>query len=234
MDENEWFESADPEAMFAGIQNRIAERKQRLFACACVRSVWHNLRDESFRRLAELAEEVADGRASIDRLESEGKILFEADPHISFVRVLNNPPVSAMVAARNLGFRAVPLSIGQVVRFALLSAAPCEPGGSTADSPLQGSEAKQAHARLLADLFRDIVGNPFRPITLHPDWLAWDDGIVRRLAEAMYEGRRFQELPVLADALEDAGCDVPEVLDHLRGRGVHASGCWALDLARGV
>jgi hypothetical protein len=230
MDENEWFESDDPKGMYAAVWNRIDQRKQRLFACACVRSVWHNLRDERLRAIVELSEEVADGRASLERLERATGPLTRSV--LDFSSVLTDPSVAAMAAAYQLGRGAS--FINQAIALTLLSAAPCVPTGTPTGPTPPDPEAQKAHARLLAHLFRDTVGNPFRPVALHLDWLAWDGGTVRRLAETMYEERRYQDLPVLADALEEAGCDEPEVLAHLRGGGIHARGCWALDLARGI
>jgi hypothetical protein len=82
-------------------------------------------------------------------------------------------------------------------------------------------------------LLRDIFGNPFRPICINPTWLAWNDGTVVKLAEGIYDDRAFDRLPVLADALEEAGCDNAEILNHLRGPGPHVRGCWSLDLLTG-
>jgi hypothetical protein len=85
-----------------------------------------------------------------------------------------------------------------------------------------------------ADLLRDIVGNPFHPApTLDPAWLEWNGGTVQRLARAVYDERRFDDLPILADALEEAGCDCAELIAHCRAGGEHARGCWALDLLLG-
>jgi hypothetical protein len=68
---------------------------------------------------------------------------------------------------------------------------------------------------------------------LAPAVLAWNAGAARRLAEAIYLACRFEDLPVLADLLEEAGCCESGLLDHLRGPGPHARGCWALDAALG-
>jgi hypothetical protein len=85
-----------------------------------------------------------------------------------------------------------------------------------------------------ADLLRDIFGNPFRPLPqLNPAWLAWEGGTVPKLAASIYEERAFDRLPILADALEEAGCDAAELLTHLRGPGPHVRGCWAVDLLLG-
>jgi hypothetical protein len=83
-------------------------------------------------------------------------------------------------------------------------------------------EAKQA------DLMRDIFNNPFRPMALDPALLTWRKGGLKAMAQSIYVGRRFEELPILADALEEAGCSDVAVLDHCR-RGEHARGCWVLD-----
>jgi hypothetical protein len=82
----------------------------------------------------------------------------------------------------------------------------------------------------LAGLFYCLFANPFRPVAFDPAWLAWNDRTVSRLAQQIYARRAFGRLPVLADALEDAGCADRGLLDHLRGPGPHARGCWALDL----
>jgi hypothetical protein len=80
-------------------------------------------------------------------------------------------------------------------------------------------------------LARDIFGNPFRPVAFAP---AWRTTTTIALAAAMYESRDFAAMPVLADALEEAGCDSPEVLAHCRdAAGVHVRGCWVVDLVLG-
>jgi hypothetical protein len=81
-----------------------------------------------------------------------------------------------------------------------------------------------------ANLLRDIFGNPFRPVVVDPRRAAWNNGLVLKLARTTYDDRAFDRLPVLADALEDAGCSDAQLLGHLRGSGPHVRGCWALDL----
>ncbi|AWM41892.1 hypothetical protein GobsT_69870 [Gemmata obscuriglobus] len=82
----------------------------------------------------------------------------------------------------------------------------------------------------LALLVRDIVGNPFRPVTFAPSWRS-DTAL--SLAQGMYESRDFSATPILADALQDAGCDNDDVLNHCRGPGPHVRGCWVVDLVLG-
>ena len=84
--------------------------------------------------------------------------------------------------------------------------------------------------RELTNLVREIFGNPFRVPTCDPAWLS-SDALV--LVSQMYESRDFSAMPILADALQDAGCDNPDVLDHCQGPGPHVRGCWVVDLVLG-
>jgi hypothetical protein len=93
--------------------------------------------------------------------------------------------------------------------------------------------ARNAERAAQAALLRDIIGNPFRPATVSP---AWQTPQVVALAQAAYDQRELPagtldpaRLAVLADALEDAGCDQADLLAHLRGPGPHVRGCWAID-----
>lgn len=76
------------------------------------------------------------------------------------------------------------------------------------------------------DFLRCILGNPFRPVAFLDSWRS--EATVA-LASAIYADRAFDRLPVLADALEEAGCDYPDVLAHCRGPGPHSRGCWVVD-----
>jgi hypothetical protein len=91
-----------------------------------------------------------------------------------------------------------------------------------------GNERKQQ-----ARLVRCVFANPFRPVSSDPAWLLWNGGTAPKLAQGIYDDRAFDRLPVLADALEDAGCTRAEVLGHLRDPGPQVRGCWVLDLLLG-
>ena len=91
--------------------------------------------------------------------------------------------------------------------------------------PLRARETTE-QTRLLSDIF----GNPFRPVTFSPDLRT---STVVALANQMYESRDFSAMPILADALQDAGCDNEDVLDHCRGAGPHVRGCWVVDMLLG-
>jgi hypothetical protein len=96
-----------------------------------------------------------------------------------------------------------------------------------------GGQAERAERRRQCDLLRDVAGNPFREVAIDPVWLRGQDGLIRKLAHAMYEEGRLADLPVLADALEEAGCSDAEILGHCRSGEEHVRGCWVVDRCRG-
>jgi hypothetical protein len=85
-------------------------------------------------------------------------------------------------------------------------------------------------ARVQAPLLRCIFGNPFRPVAVESGWLT---STVAELARGIYADRAFDRLAILADALQDAGCEHPDILGHCRGGGPHVRGCWVVDLVLG-
>ncbi|MCE9566659.1 MAG: hypothetical protein K8U57_31940 [Planctomycetes bacterium] len=89
---------------------------------------------------------------------------------------------------------------------------------------------KLLEREVASDLLREIFGNPFRPVAFDP---AWGSDTVMSLAKHIYESRDFSAMPILADALQDAGCDNADILNHCRGNGPHVRGCWVVDLVLG-
>lgn len=84
-----------------------------------------------------------------------------------------------------------------------------------------------------AALLRDIVGSPYRSVRANPDWSNWHNATIPKIAAAIYADRAFGNLPILADALEEAGCDNADILAHCRSGGEHVRGCWVVDLILG-
>lgn len=214
-----------PETLFS-------ERKMRLFTCAMARQVWHLIEDERGRNAVRVAERFANGDADLDELETawnraheaatDANAAYETMPRLGFYvsdwrpEYLDWSRCTAMFVAREAGV----------------------------------TKEQQV------DLFREIVGNPFRPVAIVPPWLEPSDGefiefvgegderrirrwplwrtpLVAKMAQTIYDERAFGDLPILADALEDAGCDSPDLMAHLRSPGPHVRGCWALDLLLG-
>jgi hypothetical protein len=78
--------------------------------------------------------------------------------------------------------------------------------------------------------FQDVDGSPLGDVTFSPDWLRWNGGTVRKIAEGVKQFRCYADLPILADALEEAGCSDGRILRHLRERMEHSRRCWVLRL----
>jgi hypothetical protein len=94
-------------------------------------------------------------------------------------------------------------------------------------------QARELGLRRTCDLLREVVNNPCRPASLDASRLASTSAPVLILAQGIYADRAFDRLPLLADALEDAGCTDPDLLRHLRSPGPHVRGCWAVDALLG-
>src|SRR5262249_38205090 len=92
---------------------------------------------------------------------------------------------------------------------------------------VQGEPPAATERVAQAELLRDIFGNPFRPLAFDP---AWRTDTTVSLARRMYESREFSAMPILGDALQEAGCEIEDVLNHCRGAASHTRGCWVVDL----
>ena len=103
-------------------------------------------------------------------------------------------------------------------------------GNPITPSTFYSTRACRIHREAEVYLIHDICGNPFRTTPLDPHWLTYQ---VRHLAEGIYANCVFDSLPILADALEDAGCTNADILNHCRQPGDHVRGCWVVDLLLG-
>jgi hypothetical protein len=205
--EEEWLAGTHPGTLLTFRPGRATDRKMRLFGCACCRLIWEHLPEEWVRRAVETAERFAD-----HLLDDTARDAARRDANQAVAGLRGFRARLAEAAADLLKPR---VSVSAAVRVA--------------DQLQTGRTAYLLPARQCA-LLRDIMTNPFHPPgRLHPDWLTWRDGLVRQLAQAIYEERAFERMPILADALEDAGCSDAVVLGHLRGPGPHVPGCWLLD-----
>ena len=95
---------------------------------------------------------------------------------------------------------------------------------------MKGPERKAERVAHMNAL-REIFGNPFRPVHFDP---AWRTDTALAIARQMYESREFGAAPILADALQDAGCENDDILAHCRDpHATHVRGCWVCDLVLG-
>jgi hypothetical protein len=208
--------------MLIALHGKASERKMWLFACAYCQLTWHLL-PELCHRLVEAVERYADKEAK----RSELRALFDGyKPHQVATSALPGGNQAAE-AVGHLGWhwrwgtstnRDHP-SLYNVSRSAAESLAKSMPW----------QEARHMERQLLLDIF----ANPFRPVRLDPTWLTWHDGTVQKVAQAIYDERAFDRLPILADALEEAGCTNADILNHCRQPGDHVRGCWVVDMILG-
>jgi hypothetical protein len=122
-----------------------------------------------------------------------------------------------------------PVSINQATQKARAALASLQQSPwDAADQITQ--ETRHQLQRSQCEWLRCLFANPFRPVTLNPSWLT---SSVLALAKGIYTDRAFDRMPILADALQDAGCDNEAILNHCRQSGEHCRGCWAVDLVLG-
>jgi hypothetical protein len=197
-----------------------SDRKLRLFACARCRDVWGLLTDERCRRAIEVNELFADGLATAEELESAYWRAKDADVRAwEAIRASESRAALAAEEALREGRRSPQAHVSAKV--------------AAWTTWVTWAAQPKAVRAAEADLLREVFGNPFRPLSPDPAWLSWNDGCVVRIARAVYDGRRFEDLPLLADALLDAGCDREDVLVHCRLPNRHVRGCWVVDALLG-
>jgi hypothetical protein len=219
MTEADWLTSTDPRPMLDFLDDRARPRKLRLFACAWAYDFWKAMPDERCREAVVVAERYADGRATGAELLAAYQAATDAWRENPFVLAGRH----GMGVQSRKGTRAAR-------RAAEAARQAADPAWrvSAAARAVWGQKAAIRYA--LSNYLRDLFGNPFRRVVFRPSWTT---PTVTALARGAYESGDFTVLPILADALQDAGCDEPEVLDHCRGCERHVRGCWVVDLVLG-
>jgi hypothetical protein len=214
MTEAEWLVCEDPQPTLEFARRRVSRRKCRLFACACCRRAPDADTHDHGEAAIGLAERLADGLETNATRARALQELWAASPYgeLSFEELMAMPTLHQYLPP--------------ICRCALES----NPVTAARDAAYWVSCNSGAERAALCSLLRDIFGNPFRPVEFSP---AWRTDTVVQLAKQMYESREFGAMPILADALQDAGCDSDEVLNHCRGAGPHVRGCWVVDLVLG-
>lgn len=218
MTEAEWLTATRPLAMLGFLvderqRGRHPDHAFLLFACAGMRRVWDRLRKREFREAVEVAERFALGQTDRRRLDRARKAAEEAcqQAYLEAYGYAEDPSLQCAFIARDL---AGPSGSAAAWSF-------CQ-GLVAAMKLLPSSEA--------ADLLREVFGNPFRSPRLPEHWRVWNEGTIARLARHVREEGRFDEMPVLGDALEEAGCVDDQILAHCRSTAPHVAGCWVLRL----
>jgi hypothetical protein len=225
MTETEWLECGDLRLLDWALERGCSTRKWSLFFLACLDPLASYLTAESKEVVAALsrAAEGHGSRAELDRTGEQVRARWgrPMSTAVEWPRVWIEE--SADAAARY----AASYDRDHSAAMAVMSCT--ETLCRAADRESRIAVSRQATRRHLC-LIRDVFGNPFRPATFFPEW---QTDTALSLARQMYESCDFSAMPILADALQDAGCDSAEILDHCRGPGPHVRGCWVVDLVLG-
>jgi hypothetical protein len=221
MTEAQWMACADPVPMLDFLGGRASERKLRLFACARCRRIWNLLKDVRSRKAVEVAERFADGTAIVEEFTQAGNdanYVWNLLAHAAAETVTDaeTDASDAACSAASFGDAAIDaaLAASHTAAYAL---------------SYEGHQNTERHCQ--CDLLRDLFGNPFRPVSFF--FPARLTTTVSGLAQGVYDDRAYDRMPILGDALEEAGCTERALLDHCRGPSPHVRGCWVVDLILG-
>lgn len=239
MTEDEWNTSRDGLRMLAFVQTAklpvrtrwlgwmearrfpVSERKIRLVEVACCDRVADLVPLPSVRSLIEVARQQVEAGAVLEQ---------EAGRHAEGMNSTSTPTERLAIDAFVRFYELASYRGGGVLLLAARARAEAVAGLPPSEVyERRWHEAFAAEQAVQADLVRDVIGNPFRREAIDPAWLVANDRAATRIAE----GGTFADLPILADALEDAGCTSRVILDHCRGPGPHVVGCWVVDAILG-
>jgi hypothetical protein len=209
MTEAEWLTASDSLQMIRTFEPLASMRKMRLLAVASARTFWSRIPIGTLRAAIEVAELCVDEPAELPKLGQNRLKVYRLSRGIGseeekdwYYDDDNRIAYSAIDAAM--------FSHGHKPNYDL--------GGPWSDLLFGMREA-------LCPLMREIL-NPFcQEVDSH-----WCTSTVLSLATGIYDEKAFDRLPILADALQDAGCDSEDILNHCRQPGEHVRGCWALDV----
>ena len=211
MTEQEWMTCTDPKKMLDFVGTRASKRRLRLFAVAGARDLLEHNPDSECRGDYGDSQAFA---ASIQRAEAyadgQGPLQYGHADRGIWVEIWDDKEAAYAVLGKN------------------------------ADSGMWLRDPAEVVPTAIQDFqvnptqwLRCLFGNPFRPATLDPAWLSWHNRLPVSMARQMYDSRDFADMPVLADALEEAGCRDADILGHCRFGGDHVRGCWVVDLLLG-
>lgn len=220
------------------------KRKLRLLSVGCCRADWHLITNADCRRTIEVAERAADSKAtrievrnaaaSCDALAIAAQDRMQVLMQRGHNYRSSNPEVKAIMLDQAMAYAASYAAsqrggiLGlQIVTNSVAQLQVMQPDAA-AELPL--SEKTRDVGARHCDLIRDVFGNPFRPVTIDPRWCS---STVLDLARTIYDDRGWERMPILADALMDAGCDSEDLIKHCQGTGPHVRGCFVVDLLLG-
>lgn len=228
--EAEWLRGSDPGPMIQHLKDRTSPRQARLFACACCRRVWRLFSNERHKQAVEAAERFADNQIDAKQLQHAYACAGGENEWPSPQSLLDTATLAVLYtvlppAALRAGLvSAAWVYAADAVRYEAFSLALAAGIRRLSSGPRDAERAAQAH------LLRCIFGNPWRAVAMASSWRSSD---VVAVGQAIYDERAFDRMPILADALEDAGCTDAAILEHCREQAPHVRGCWLVDLILG-
>jgi hypothetical protein len=235
MTEREWLACADPQKMLDFLRGKASDRKLRLFAAACCRGLWEWIRVKRSRTAIEQAERYADGLLSKETLDAAAAATSKAWIKFGINREdVDDGDIRSLRAAHfTCDEREALLRVSAMV----MNARRRTTSEIELETSREAQDAVEAEGCRHALLLRDLFGNPFRPARSESGLFP---PTVVSLGQAAYRERTvpsgeldLARLAILADALEEAGCQDPDILAHCRQSGLHVRGCWVVDLVLG-
>jgi hypothetical protein len=246
MTEQEWLACGDPQPMLEFLRGQVSERKRRLFRIACCRQLWPLLPAATASQWLPLLTTIE--RAADEDAEAAHEAARHFEPRGArfrseglVVATCLYCEMHASLGSSNADHSAASEAVDDYPGHQAALAAACH-----ATYDVQGRREMRLWDRLWhatqqghhacayaserkrqAGLLSHILGNPFCAVTIFP---TWQTPAVISLAQANYDDRAFDRMPILAYALEDAGCDNADILNHCRQPGEHVRGCWVVDL----
>jgi hypothetical protein len=245
MNEDEWLTGTDFTAHARYAAEHLSPRRQRLLAVAFCRAAGDLLDHPDLTDALDVIDQYADGRVPgfvVERARQECRTVAQ-ELYAAYRRAIDANPRGVHAPGQS---EVVCSELAWAVSFAATSPLPLEMVGArvlsavvqartgaveVVPAPTAAFSAATAAQHLaMRGAVWEVVGTPFRPHTFNPEWRT---DTVQSLTTQMYESRDFGAMPILADALQDAGCDDEQVLTHCRTEAMHVRGCWVVDLVLG-
>lgn len=221
MTEEEWLTGSKPRPYLDHPACESA-RKRRLLACAVCRQLLPVMRHRVFASAVEVSELYADGLTDARALEGAHRAMGRV-PRKQWYDPRLEPWQDILLLRFDDLLQVEDFSIRLIIESGCNNLEGLKRMPGEFDLPRIGGG-------IVCDLLRDVFGNPFRPAAFSPSWRT-DTAV--SLARTMYESREFSAMPILADALQDAGCTNDDILAHCRAEQAHVRGCWVIDLVLG-
>lgn len=234
--------ATDPLLLVNAVADKASDRKLRLLLVACCRRIWPLLQHQALQEAVEAAEAFVEGMATVEELASSASAVNDLLQALRSSRQAESSYVAVhavLMACSEPGHLGSRLHsfVGRYINWSYCVMQGLDAAANatalwlkTMPKVSDVSDQLAIEHRRQCFLVRDIFGNPFRPVTITPDCLVWNDGTIPKIAQAIYVERAFDRLPILADAIEESGLNDLDILAHCRQSGEHTRGCWVVDL----